>query len=170
MKNRMLIGGLVAALLGASACSSTAPANKTANTTTTTTNTTTTNTANRTTPPATNTSTTTNTTTSDSSSNSTETGGNQDFTLKNATGVEIDKLYVSPHDKDDWEEDVLGRDTLPSGQSVNITFSPKEKAAMWDLKVVDKEGTSIEWANLNLMEISEITLHFENGKPTAETK
>jgi hypothetical protein len=96
--------------------------------------------------------------------------GKQDFTLHNETGVEIHELYVSPHSSDDWEEDVLGQDTLPSGESVDIHFSRKEKAKLWDLKVVDKEGNSITWENLNLLEISEVTLHYKNGKAWADLK
>lgn len=94
--------------------------------------------------------------------------GKQDFTVVNMTGVEIHELYVSPHAADDWEEDVLGRDTLPSGESVEITFSPKERAKMWDLKIVDGKGNSIEWENLNLLEISKVTLHYKNGKAWAD--
>jgi hypothetical protein len=96
--------------------------------------------------------------------------GKQDFTLHNATGVEIHELYVSPHSSDDWEEDVLGQDTLPDGESVDIHFSRKEHAKMWDLKVVDKEGNSITWENLNLLEISDVTLHYKNGKAWADLK
>src|SRR6185295_6771842 len=96
--------------------------------------------------------------------------GKQDFTLHNNTGVEIHKLFISPHSTDEWEEDILGKDTLADGESVEITFSRKETAKLWDLKVVDKEGTSIEWENLNLLEISEVTLHFKDGKATAEVK
>jgi hypothetical protein len=96
--------------------------------------------------------------------------GKQDFTLHNATGVEIHQLFVSPHSTDDWEEDILGRDTLPSGESVEINFSRKEKAKLWDLKVVDKEGNGIVWENLNLLEISEVTLHYKNGKAWADLK
>ena len=58
--------------------------------------------------------------------------GKQDFTLHNMTGVEIHELYVSPHSSDDWEEDVLGQDTLADGDSVDIHFSPKETARLWD--------------------------------------
>jgi hypothetical protein len=94
--------------------------------------------------------------------------GKQDFTVVNATGVEIHELYVSPHSADDWEEDILGRDTLPSGESVDITFSPKERVKMWDLKIVDGKGNSIEWENLNLLEISKVTLHYKNGKAWAD--
>jgi len=96
--------------------------------------------------------------------------GRQDFTLHNATGVEIHELYVSPHSSDDWEEDILGEDTLPAGESVDIHFSRKEHAKMWDLKVVDKEGNSITWENLNLLEISDVTLHYKNGKAWADLK
>lgn len=94
----------------------------------------------------------------------------QDFTLVNSTGVEINKLFVSPHDKDDWEEDILGRDTLPSGQTLDIKFNRDEKAAMWDLRVEDTQGNAIEWVNLNLLEISKITLYYEDGKARAVTE
>ena len=171
MKNKVLLCGLTAALLATAACSSTAPGN--ANTTTnTTTTTTTSNTANRNTapPPASNTNSSPASNSNSTSNSTAATQGAQDFTLVNATGVEIDKVFVSPHDSDDWEEDILGRDTLPSGQSVDIKFSRSEKAAKWDLRVEDKQGNSIEWTDLNLLEISKVTLHYENGKATAVTE
>ena len=96
----------------------------------------------------------------------------QDFTLHNKTGVEIHSLHVSPHNVDDWQEDVLGRDTLSDDESIEISFSPKERAAFWDLKVTDDEGTAIVWEKLNLLEISEITLHFDakSGQATADLR
>ena len=166
MKNKVLLCGLTAALLATAACSSTAPGN--ANTTTnTTTTTTTSNTANRpAAPPASNTSNTSNSNATSNSSAATE--GAQDFTLVNATGVEIDKVFISPHDSKDWEEDILGQDVLDTDESVDITFSPKERAKLWDLKIVDSKGNSIEWESLNLLEISKVTLHYKNGKAWAD--
>ena len=90
--------------------------------------------------------------------------GDQDFTLVNQTGIEIHKVYVSPHSADEWGEDILGKDTLPDGESVDITFSKKERAAHWDLKIEDGHGNSVTWEDLNLKEISKITLHYKNGK------
>lgn len=87
--------------------------------------------------------------------------GKQDFILHNQTGVEINSLFVSPHDSKDWEEDILGQDTLPNGQSVKVTFEDREKKVHWDLKVTDKDGNSLEWDDLNLIEISELTLHWD---------
>src|SRR5205807_4511072 len=81
--------------------------------------------------------------------------GKQDFNLHNETGVEIHSLYVSPHCADDWEEDILGRDTLPAGESVKSTFEDRDKHVHWDLKVTDKEGNSLEWYVLYLIEISD---------------
>ena len=96
--------------------------------------------------------------------------GKQDFVLHNATGVEIHGVYVSPVTTDEWEEDVLGKDTLPDGESVKITFDDRDKHAHWDLKVVDGKGNSIEWHDLNLVEISEVTLHYKEGKAWADVK
>ena len=154
MNQKALLSGIAAALLFTAACSSPAPANKPANTAPTANS----NTANKPAPP-------TNTSSSDAGSAQ---QGKQDFTLVNQTGVEINALYVAPHDSDDWEEDILGRDTLPNSQRVDITFKRGEKAAMWDLRIEDDKGASIEWENLNLLEISKVTLHLKDGKATAE--
>ena len=109
-------------------------------------------------------------TASPATSSAASTAADQDFTLVNDTGVEIDKLYISPHDSDDWEEDILGADTMPTGQSLEIKFQRAEKAPLWDLRVEDSKGNSIEWENLNLLEISKITLNYKDGKATAKTE
>lgn len=96
--------------------------------------------------------------------------GQQDFVLVNDTGVEIHQVFVSPHSTESWEEDIMGEGTLPDGESVEISFSPKEDAAMWDLMVTDSEGTSITWVNLNLLQISKLTLHFADGKAWADAE
>jgi hypothetical protein len=143
--NKALLCGLTAALLVTGACSSasTPPAAKTTPT------------------PA------TPTAVASPAAPAADTAGAQDFTLVNETGVEIDKVYIAPHSSDDWEEDILGQDTLPSGQKVDIKFHRAEKAALWDLRVEDNKENSIEWENLNLLEISKLTLHYKDGKATA---
>lgn len=168
MNKRTLIGGFATALLAATVACSSGTTTTTTNTNTSATNA---NAANRTATANNSTAANTNSTSSANNANSTSSAAvNQDFTLVNKTGVEIHAVHVSPHDKDDWEEDVLGRDTLPDGESIEIKFPREEKAAMWDLRVEDKAGNHIEWENLNLMEISKITLHYKDGKATAETE
>jgi hypothetical protein len=93
--------------------------------------------------------------------------GDQDFTVVNKTGVTINSLYVSPSEEDDWEDDILGQDQLENGASVNIKFHPKEQAEHWDLRVEDSDGNALIWTNLDLLEISKVTLYYKGGKATA---
>ncbi|HKO97493.1 MAG TPA: hypothetical protein VJU86_10895 [Pyrinomonadaceae bacterium] len=93
----------------------------------------------------------------------------QDFTLHNETGLEITEVYVSPTGVDDWEEDVLGTDTLATGDSVAISFS-RRKEEMWDIKVVFRNGKNSVWTKFNLSQITDITISFKNGKPWATWK
>ena len=160
MKNIILTLGVLTLTLGFIGCTASVttgnntnakPANTAANTTNTVANTTNTTAANTAAAPATS-------------------GADQDFTLVNKTGVIIDKLFVSPSDKDDWQEDILGQDTLADGATLDIKFHPKEKIEKWDLKVEDSKGNSIEWTDLKLTEIEKITLHYKDGKGTAETE
>lgn len=84
-----------------------------------------------------------------------------DFVLVNRTGVDIQELYVAPHDSDDWQEDILGQDVLLDGDRVNIRFARKEKTKLWDLRVTDDSGNSIEWENFDLTKVSRITLYMD---------
>lgn len=93
--------------------------------------------------------------------------GDQDFTLVNRTGYEIDQVYVSPAKAGDWEEDVLGRDTLADGDRVEITFDRGTDVCRFDLKVVYTiDSTSAEWANVNLCEISSISIFYNDKTDT----
>ncbi len=96
--------------------------------------------------------------------------GEQDFNLINKTGIEIHALYVSPADQDEWGDDILGEDTLPNGDEVEITFDRKEKAALWDLRIEDENGGSVEWEKLKLVEIAQVTLHYDKKTRKATAK
>lgn len=93
----------------------------------------------------------------------------QDFELHNETGLEITEVYISETGNEEWEEDVLGQDTLATGESVNIEFSG-QRANMWDIKVVFSNGKSNFWRKLNLSELTDVTISFKNGKPWATWK
>jgi hypothetical protein len=96
--------------------------------------------------------------------------GDQDFTLINKTGVEIHSLHVAPHSSDEWGEDILGKDTLADGDSLEITFGKHDRAHHWDLRIEDEKGNVLTWENLDLMTIEKVTLHFKDGKAWADLK
>jgi hypothetical protein len=165
MKKLSLICGTACALLLTAACSSTAPANSNATSNANAGNRNAT--ANTAASPAASPAANANAANSNSAASQ---GAAQDFTLVNRTGVEIDKVFISPHDADDWEEDILGQDTLPDGQTVDVKFDRDETSAKWDLRIEDKQGNAIEWENLDLLKISKLTLHYKDGKGTAEVE
>jgi hypothetical protein len=94
----------------------------------------------------------------------------QDFTIVNDTGIEIYAIYVSPTGEASWGDDLLTTDTLPSGSSTDIVFDTEVEEQYWDLMVTDSAGTTVEWSNIDLFSVSEITLKIENGNPTATFK
>jgi len=94
----------------------------------------------------------------------------QDFTVVNETGIEIYALYVSPTGEASWGDDILTTDTLPVGSSTDIIFDTEVEEQYWDLMIADSAGTTVEWSNIDLFAVSEITLKIENGTPTATFK
>jgi len=100
---------------------------------------------------------------------STASQSKQDFELHNETGLEIAEVYISETGNEEWEEDVLGQDTLATGESVEISFSG-QKENLWDMKVVFSNGKSNFWRKLNLSELTDVTISFKNGKPWATWK
>ena len=91
----------------------------------------------------------------------------QDFTLVNKTGYQLKEVYVSPSKSSDWEEDVLGQATLDDGENVEIKFHRANTTCDWDLKVVySDDNSSAVWSNLNLCEISKITIKYDRKTDT----
>jgi hypothetical protein len=91
----------------------------------------------------------------------------QSFTLVNRTGGDIFKVFISPHSANDWQEDLLARNIQTDGESVVIKFHRPERAAMWDLRIENRAGQLLEWQNLNLLELSKVTLYDRDGQATA---
>jgi len=91
----------------------------------------------------------------------------QDFTLINRTGYELSEVYVSPTKSSDWQEDVLGQDTLDNGKSVHIRFKRATTSCRWDLKVVyEVDSSDAVWSNINLCEVERITIRYNKSTDT----
>jgi hypothetical protein len=85
----------------------------------------------------------------------------------NATGWTIDAIYLSPDNAPAWEENVLGGDALPDGESVDIRFRSRAPAGRWDMRV-DGRGYYAEWKHLDLARIAAIHLRLGKGVALAE--
>ena len=82
----------------------------------------------------------------------------RNFTLVNNTSQPITYLYISESGANTWEEDVLGKDVLGSGESTDIVFSGKTGKCSYDIKTAFSSGAPFERYALNLCETTTYTL------------
>jgi hypothetical protein len=54
-------------------------------------------------------------------------GRNLDFELLNRTRYVVTHIFVAPSSSDDWGEDIMGKDVLGAGESVEVEFSRSER-------------------------------------------
>ena len=90
----------------------------------------------------------------------------QDFALQNKTGYQIDEIYVSQSSSRNWGKDVMGSDALEDGNTVNISFKAPDNACHWDMRVKYNDGDEATWSNLNLCNISKVTLFWDRKHET----
>ena len=90
---------------------------------------------------------------------------NADFKLVNKTGYQIDSVFVSPAASDSWGDDIMGRNAVPDGSTVNITFAHGGKACKFDIRVQYNDDDKAEWSAIDLCEYEKISLYWD-GKTT----
>lgn len=93
----------------------------------------------------------------------------QDFELVNRTGYAISEVYVSPSKADDWQDDLLENsdNNFEDGEKRSVHFTRAGKTCKWDLKVVyDDDDSSAVWHDIDLCEVSRITLRYNRKTDT----
>ena len=90
--------------------------------------------------------------------------------INNRTGYTISEIYIAPATSDNWEEDVMGDQTLETGTSVNVDMSESVDTCRWDLKAVYDDKTSAIWKNVNLCKISSISLFYNADTDVTSAK
>lgn len=102
--------------------------------------------------------------------------GAQDFTLHNRSQHDIDALYISEVNDDEWGTDILGTGILKEGQDAEIGFQGyRDGVCYWDLKIEqsDEEGQNgSTWIvkNVNLCNITDLTFEWDGSDVTYRTK
>lgn len=82
------------------------------------------------------------------------------FTLRNQTGQQRDEVPVSARSSRNWGKDVMGKDTLDAGQSVEITLPRSNSACMSGIMVKQHDSNAkAERSNVDLYKYSAITLY-----------
>jgi hypothetical protein len=75
----------------------------------------------------------------------------------NETQHAIVQFYASNVDRGTWEEDILGEDVLPVGQSVNINIDDGSGACLYDFKAVFDDGEELVRNGINVCTTSTYT-------------
>jgi hypothetical protein len=78
-------------------------------------------------------------------------------TIINNTGYTIVNFFGSNTGTNSWEEDILGRDVLPSGSSVVINFNDGTGYCMFDFLAIFDDGEQLIREGVNICEISTFT-------------
>ena len=97
--------------------------------------------------------------------------GDQDFTLVNRTGYQIDDLYVAPSASDNWGREIMGSgNVLDDGDSYDVSFSRNARACKFDLKVKYHDGDEATWQSLDLCQISKVSLYYDRKARTTRAR
>jgi hypothetical protein len=85
-------------------------------------------------------------------------GKNRRVTVENLSSQSIYYLYASPQTSSDWEEDLLGSGTIPSGSSKVANIDNGTNECIYDLKVKMADGKEyIQW-KVNVCAVSTWTI------------
>ena len=84
--------------------------------------------------------------------------------ITNRTGYTIMYMYVSPAKSDSWEEDVLGKDVLPNGETRRVNLR-NYRSPIFDIRLVDSDGDKYTFWNIDVSkEDVTVTLDAVSGK------
>jgi hypothetical protein len=72
----------------------------------------------------------------------------------NETNFTITHFYGSNVGEDDWQEDILGQDVLPPGESVVINFDDGSGYCKFDFKAKFEDNDEVIKNNIDVCEIS----------------
>ncbi len=80
------------------------------------------------------------------------------FKLTNNSSRAIQNFYTSPATTTDWQEDVLGEDTIASGQTDEITIADGSTQCVYDMRFVMDDNAEMIDKNIDLCKLGEYTL------------
>ncbi len=93
--------------------------------------------------------------------------GKVKFSLANDTGFDLEEVFLSPNNVDDWGANQLGTMRLPARTSRLIAFmSPAAGWCSWDFMTHDLKGTQLVWNDVDLCGETTVTLVYRNGTPS----
>lgn len=95
----------------------------------------------------------------------------QDFTIVNRTGYQIDNIWVSASASNRWGRELLGRgNVLSDGDTFDVDFRSNTRNCNYDLKVMYHDKDEATWTNINACEISKASLFYDRRNNTTRLR
>ncbi|HTM78890.1 MAG TPA: hypothetical protein VL133_14845, partial [Devosia sp.] len=79
--------------------------------------------------------------------------------INNNTDYDIIEFYASNTGTEDWEEDILGSDILPAGDSLVINIDDGTGYCKFDFLAVFEDDDQVVSSNNNVCELSEFNFN-----------
>ena len=79
------------------------------------------------------------------------------FRLTNGQSRSMYSFYASPSDVPDWEEDLLGSDTLSPNGSVQVSIDDNRANCYYDFKAVFSDGSSATHYGIDICDLASYT-------------
>mgnify|MGYP001765670111 CR=1 FL=1 len=77
--------------------------------------------------------------------------------IVNKTGMAMRHFYASVTSTNAWEEDILGKDVLEDGESVEVEIDDGSDKCHYDFKAVFENGASLERADIDVCKVTSFT-------------
>ena len=81
-------------------------------------------------------------------------GKNRRVVVENLSTIAVNELYASPVTSDSWEEDLLGEEVIPSGDSRGAMIDNGTDECQYDLKIVMSDHKEYIHRDINVCAVS----------------
>ena len=79
--------------------------------------------------------------------------------INNVSSYDIVEFYASNTGTQDWQEDILGENILPSGSSAMVNIDDGTGYCIYDFKVIFEDGDELERFGNNVCELDTFTYY-----------
>ena len=86
------------------------------------------------------------------------TAADVNFDTVNNSARAISNFYTSPADTTDWQEDVLGEDTIEPGATDQITISTEGDQCLYDMRFIMEDKAELIQKGIDVCKIDSFTL------------
>ena len=80
------------------------------------------------------------------------------FDLVNNSARAIANFYTSPSDTTDWQEDVLGEDTIDPGATDTITIATADGQCLYDMRFIMEDNAELVEKGIDVCKLNSFSL------------